>query len=172
MRRNRDYHFLIKGKLKIQEWYQDLDIKKWLITNIPFIIIFLVADRGAYLYRHVSGNIGTKIMYLLENMNLILGIIPSFYIVDLAVGAGVAAVLKLMMLQKRAEAKKFRKGEEYGSARWGTREDIKPYMDPDFWNNIPLTATESITMESRPKNPKYARNKNIMVIGGSGSGKT
>ena len=172
MRDNQGNNFLIKGKQKIREWYQDLDIKKWLITNIPFILIFLLADRGTYLYRHASGDVGTRIMYLLEHMNLMLGIIPSFYIVDLAVGAGAAAVLKLMILQKRADAKKFRKGEEYGSARWGTREDIKPYMDPDFWNNIPLTATESITMESRPKNPKYARNKNIMAIGGSGSGKT
>lgn len=80
--------------------------------------------------------------------------------------------MKILVWQKQADAKKLRKGVEYGSARWGTAEDIKPFMAEDFWMNIPLTATESITMESRPKNPKFARNKNICVIGGSGSGKT
>ena len=88
------------------------------------------------------------------------------------VGVTVAVVLKLLVWQKQSDAKKLRKGIEYGSARWGNAEDIKPYMSEDPWMNIPLTATEALTMESRPKQPKYARNKNIVVIGGSGSGKT
>ena len=91
---------------------------------------------------------------------------------DLLAGIVVAVVLKVLVWQKQADAKKLRKGIEYGSARWGTAEDIKPYMSEDPWMNIPLTATEALTMESRPKQPKYARNKNIVVIGGSGSGKT
>lgn len=102
---------------------------------------------------------------------ILTGFLPSLYYVDLLVGAGIAAVVKILVWQKQADAKKLRKGVEYGSARWGTAEDIKPFMADDFWMNIPLTATESITMESRPKNPKFARNKNICVIGGSGSGK-
>ena len=100
------------------------------------------------------------------------GFLPSLYYMDVLVGAGIAAVVKILVWQKQADAKKLRKGVEYGSARWGTAEDIKPFMADDFWMNIPLTATESITMESRPKNPKYARNKNVIIIGGSGSGKT
>ena len=103
---------------------------------------------------------------------ILTGFLPSLYYMDVLVGAGIAAVVKILVWQKQADAKKLRKGVEYGSARWGTAEDIKPFMADDFWMNIPLTATESITMESRPKNPKFARNKNICVIGGSGSGKT
>lgn len=98
--------------------------------------------------------------------------IPSLQGKDLLIGIGVAVVAKILIWQKQQDSKKFRKGVEYGSAKWGDREDIKPYMADNPWMNIPLTATESITMESRPKNPKYARNKNILVIGGSGSGKT
>ena len=93
---------------------------------------------------------------------------PSFDKTDLIVGTCVAVVFKLLVIQKKADAKKLRKGSEYGSARWGTREDILPFIADDPWMNIPLTATESLTMESRPKKPKYARNKNILVIGGSG----
>ena len=100
------------------------------------------------------------------------GILLSFDLRDLLVGVTVAVILKLLVWQKQSDAKKLRKGIEYGSARWGTAEDIKPYMSDDPWMNIPLTATEALTMESRPKQPKYARNKNIVVIGGSGSGKT
>ena len=88
---------------------------------------------------------------------ILTGFLPSLYYVDLLVGAGIAAVVKILIWQKQADAKKLRKGIEYGSARWGTVEDIKPYMSEDPWMNIPLTATEALTMESRPKQPKYAR---------------
>ena len=102
---------------------------------------------------------------------ILVGVMPSIDVRDLLTGIMVAVILKILILQKQADAKKLRKGIEYGSARWGTAEDIKPYMSDDPWMNIPLTATEALTMESRPKQPKYARNKNIVVIGGSGSGK-
>lgn len=97
---------------------------------------------------------------------------PSFHPVDLLIGVSGAVIIRLMVYFKGKNAKKYRKGIEYGSARWGTAEDIKPYIDPVFENNVLLTQTERLTMSSRPKQPKYARNKNILVIGGSGSGKT
>jgi len=97
---------------------------------------------------------------------------PSFHPFDLMIGAAVAAVFALIIQVKRMDAKKYRQGVEYGSARWGTRKDIQPFINPDFQKNVILTQTESLTMESRPKNPKYARNKNVLIIGGSGSGKT
>ena len=115
---------------------------------------------------------GDKLLYLCTHSDRILGIVPSIQVKDLLIGLIVAVAAKLLMWEKQQNSKKFRKGVEYGSARWGDREEIKPYMSENPWMNIPLTATESITMESRPKNPKYARNKNILVIGGSGSGKT
>lgn len=98
--------------------------------------------------------------------------VPSFYIRDVLVGIIIAGVIKLIVYNKGKNAKKFREGEEYGSARWGTKKDIEPYVDDKFENNVILTQTESLTMNSRPSNPKYARNKNVMVVGGSGSGKT
>ena len=97
---------------------------------------------------------------------------PSIYPLDLLVGIVGAVIIRLIVYVKWKNAKKYRKGAEYGSARWGNAEDIKPYIDPDFQNNIILTQTERLTMNSRPKQPKYARNKNVVVIGGSGSGKT
>ena len=116
---------------------------------------------------------GNKLLYAMEHADRIFaGFVLSNNWKDLLAGIVVAVVLKVLVWQKQADAKKLRKGIEYGSARWGTAEDIKPYMSEDPWMNIPLTATEALTMESRPKQPKYARNKNIMVIGGSGSGKT
>lgn len=116
--------------------------------------------------------VSDKMMYLMTHSDKVLGLVPSTDIIDILIGAGTAVAAKLLMWQKQQDAKKLRKGVEYGSARWGDRDDIKPYMSDNPWMNIPLTATESITMESRPKNPKFARNKNILVIGGSGSGKT
>ena len=98
--------------------------------------------------------------------------LPSFHPFDLLIGTAVAGVFALIIRIKRMDAKKYRQGVEYGSARWGTRKDIQPFINPDFRQNVILTATESLTMESRPKNPKYARNKNVLIIGGSGSGKT
>ena len=150
-----------------------LQIKKLLLMNVPYVLIFLFADRAACLYRISPGaDMGEKLLYLMEHSERMIGMIPSLFRYDLLTGLIAAAVVKLLVIQKQADAKKLRKGVEYGSARWGTAEDIRPYMSDDPWMNIPLTATEALTMESRPKNPKYARNKNILVIGGSGSGKT
>ena len=97
---------------------------------------------------------------------------PSFDPFDLLVGLGIACILRLLVLEKSRNAKKYRRNSEYGSARWGTHADIAPFIDPDPWNNIILTKTESLTMSNRPKDPRNARNKNVLVVGGSGSGKT
>ena len=151
-----------------------LDKKKLVLTNIPYALAAFYADRAFFLYRNSPGeDMGNKLLYAMEHADRIFtGILLSFDLRDLLVGVTVAVILKLLVWQKQSDAKKLRKGIEYGSARWGTAEDIKPYMSEDPWMNIPLTATEALTMESRPKQPKYARNKNIVVIGGSGSGKT
>lgn len=173
MRRGDTSNLRIQLKRKTKALLSTLDLKKLLLMNIPYIFVFLFADRASCLYRLSPGaDIGEKLLYAMAHAEQILGFLPSFYFTDLLVGVGSSMVLKILVWQKQADAKKLRKGVEYGSARWGTKEDIKPFMADDFWMNIPLTATESITMESRPKNPKYARNKNICVIGGSGSGKT
>ena len=151
-----------------------LDKKKLVLTNLPYVLTAFYADRASCLYRRSPGeDIGNKLLYAMEHADRIFtGILLSFDLRDLLVGVTVAVILKLLVWQKQSDAKKLRKGIEYGSARWGNAEDIKPYMSEDPWMNIPLTATEALTMESRPKQPKYARNKNIVVIGGSGSGKT
>ena len=151
-----------------------LDKKKLVLTNLPYVLTAFYADRASCLYRRSPGeDIGNKLLYAMEHADRIFtGILLSFDLRDLLVGVTVAVILKLLVWQKQSDAKKLWKGIEYGSARWGTAEDIKPYMSDDPWMNIPLTATEALTMESRPKQPKYARNKNIVVIGGSGSGKT
>ena len=151
-----------------------LDKKKLVLTNLPYVLTAFYADRASCLYRRSPGeDIGNKLLYAMEHADRIFtGILLSFDLRDLLVGVTVAVILKLLVWQKQSDAKKLRKGIEYGSARWGTAEDINPYMSDDPWMNIPLTATEALTMESRPKQPKYARNKNIVVIGGSGSGKT
>ncbi|MCF0133800.1 MAG: type IV secretory system conjugative DNA transfer family protein, partial [Blautia sp.] len=144
-----------------------------LLLNLPYLFLFILADRASLMFRLSPGaNIGEKIMYVMEHSNKLLGIFPSIAPTDILVGTGCAAAGKLLIWQKQLDRKKLRKGVEYGSARWGTAEDIRPYRSDDPWMNIPLTATEALTMESRPKDPKYARNKNILVIGGSGSGKT
>ncbi|MFR8311307.1 MAG: VirD4-like conjugal transfer protein, CD1115 family [Ruminococcus sp.] len=151
-----------------------LDKKKLVLTNIPYALAAFYADRAFFLYRNSPGeDMGNKLLYAMEHADRIFaGFVLSNNWKDLLAGIVVAVVLKVLVWQKQADAKKLRKGIEYGSARWGTAEDIKPYMSEDPWMNIPLTATEALTMESRPKQPKYARNKNIVVIGGSGSGKT
>ncbi len=148
-------------------------MKKLVLLNLPYLFIFILADRTSFLYQNSPGKVpGDKLLYLCTHSDRILGIVPSIQVKDLLIGLIVAVAAKLLMWEKQQNSKKFRKGVEYGSARWGDREEIKPYMSENSWMNIPLTATESITMESRPKNPKYASNKNILVIGGSGSGKT
>ena len=169
------------GKTLMQKWKNKiggklsaLDKKKLVLTNIPHALAAFYADRAFFLYRNSpGGDMGNKLLYAMEHADRIFaGFVLSNNWKDLLAGIVVAAVLKVLVWQKQADAKKLRKGIEYGSARWGTAEDIKPYMSEDPWMNIPLTATEALTMESRPKQPKYARNKNIVVIGGSGSGKT
>ena len=163
-----------KCKNKISVRLSALDKKKLVLTNLPYVLTAFYADRASCLYRSSPGeDIGNKLLYAMEHADRIFtGILLSFDLRDLLVGVTVAVILKLLVWQKQSDAKKLRKGIEYGSARWGNAEDIKPYMSEDPWMNIPLTATEALTMESRPKQPKYARNKNIVVIGGSGSGKT
>ncbi|WP_330620893.1 VirD4-like conjugal transfer protein, CD1115 family [Coprococcus comes] len=163
-----------KWKNKIGGKLSALDKKKLVLTNIPYALAAFYADRAFFLYRNSPGeDMGNKLLYAMEHADRIFaGFVLSNHWKDLLAGIVVAVVLKVLVWQKQADAKKLRKGIEYGSARWGTAEDIKPYMSEDPWMNIPLTATEALTMESRPKQPKYARNKNIVVIGGSGSGKT
>ena len=169
------------GKTLMQKWKNKiggklsaLDKKKLVLTNIPYALAAFYADRAFFLYRNSPGeDMGNNLLYEMEHADRIFaGFVLSNNWKDLLAGIVVAVVLKVLVWQKQADAKKLRKGIEYGSARWGTAEDIKPYMSEDSWMNIPLTATEALTMESRPKQPKYARNKNIVVIGGSGSGKT
>ena len=144
--------------------------KKVILANLPFLFIFWLADKLAYSYRINEGN---KIMALVKGVSeLFKAPVLSFHIFDLLIGVLGALAVKGVLYVRSKNAKKYRKGMEYGSARWGTAADIKPYMDKDFKNNILLTNTEGLTMNSRPKTAKYARNKNVLVIGGSGSGKT
>ena len=169
------------GKTLMQKWKNKiggklsaLDKKKLVLTNLPYALAAFYADRAFFLYRNSPGeDMGNKLLYAMEHADRIFaGFVLSNNWKDLLAGITVAVVLKVLVWQKQSDAKKLRKGIEYGSARWGNAEDIKPYMSENPWMNIPLTATEALTMESRPKQPKYARNKNIVVIGGSGSGKT
>ena len=150
------------------------DVKKLILLNLPYVFAFYFADKIAAVFRLAPG---TEFIDKLTNGFAVFGTafanpLPSFHPVDLLIGLIAGALLKLAVYVKGKNRKKFRQGEEYGSARWGKPEDIKPYMDPEFSNNVILTQTEFLTMNSRPKQPKYARNKNILVIGGSGSGKT
>lgn len=158
----------IKGKL------QGANLKKVVVMNFPFLIVFYVADKAAWLYRHcVGASAVVKLGVMLMNFQLAFTKhMPSFVLTDLAWGVGTAVILKAVLVYRSKNAKKFRHGEEYGSARWGTPKDIEPFIDPVFENNVLLTQTERLTMNSRPKQPKYARNKNVIIIGGSGSGKT
>lgn len=174
MKKQNGNKLMQKWKNKAGVRLSALDKKKLVLTNLLYVLTAFYADRASCLYRSSPGeDIGNKLLYAMEHADRIFtGILLSFDLRDLLVGVTVAVILKLLVWQKQSDAKKLRKGIEYGSARWGTAEDIKPYMSEDPWMNIPLTATEALTMESRPKQPKYARNKNIVVIGGSGSGKT
>ena len=158
----------IKGRLP------PIDRKRLVMRNIPYVIVFYLADKVAWLYRHcVGGSLVERMGVLFLNFQLAFtDMLPSLHLYDLAAGLACAAAVKLAVYLKGKNAKKYRQGVEYGSARWGTQKDIAPFIDPVFENNILLTQTERLTMNSRPKLPKYARNKNVIVIGGSGSGKT
>lgn len=158
----------------IREKMQNIPMKRVVILSIPYLIIFYLADKCFWLYRHCIGDsMIEKIGVMLMNFQLAFtNWLPSFHMQDLLGGLVTAFIFRLILYYKVKNAKKFRHGEEYGSARWGNQKDIEPFVDPIFENNIILTETERLTMNSRPKAPKYARNKNVIVIGGSGSGKT
>jgi len=156
----------IKGLFKVQ------DKAKFLKQNVPYLAFFYVGNIFSHHVRaYVGGDIIDKIFQGILEINT-MSFIPSIHPTDILIGVGVAALIKFIVYTKGKNAKKFRQGKEYGSARWGTRKDIEPYVDEKFQNNILLTQTERLTMNGRPANPKYARNKNVLVIGGSGSGKT
>ena len=150
------------------------EIKKLLILNLPYLLFVCLFDKvGAAVRLSPGMDASQKILHLGEGFTAAFAsAAPSFHPADLLIGIAGAIIIRLAVYVKGKNAKKYRKGIEYGSARWGNADDIKPYTDPVFENNIPLTQTERLTMNSRPKQPKYARNKNILVIGGSGSGKT
>ena len=148
--------------------------KKKLALNLPYFIIGLYATKLGQAWRMAEGtNLSEKLLHLGDGFaSAFASSLPSFHPVDLLVGLLAGLLLRLAVYLKSKDAKKFRKGREYGSARWGTRKDIEPFIDPVFKNNILLTQTERLTMNSRPKDPRTARNKNVLVIGGSGRGKT
>ena len=152
----------------------NIDLKKLIIPNIPYLLFVWLFDKAAQAFRLSPGaDLSGKLLSLGTGFSASFGdAAPSLHPMDLLIGIAGAVLIRLIVYFKGKNAKKYRKGMEYGSARWGTAEDIKPFTDPVFENNIPLTQTERLTMNSRPKQPKYARNKNILVIGGSGSGKT
>ena len=150
--------------------------KKLLILNIPYIVVGAIATNIGKAFRIASGtNASEKVQSLVLDGcfgTAFSNPLPSLNPIDLLVGIGLGAALRLAVYIKGKNAKNFRHNREYGSARWGKREDIEPYIDPNFQNNVILSQTERLTMNSRPTNPKYARNKNVLVVGGSGSGKT
>lgn len=150
------------------------DKKRLILMNFPYVAFAYVCNKIVYLYRISEGVNGTEKMLAVINHfdKAFTNPIPSFIPKDILYGIVGGVAFKLVMYFKAKNAKKFRHGVEYGSARWGTAKDIKPYVDPVFENNIILTQTEYLMMSGRPKLPKYARNKNVLVVGGSGSGKT
>ena len=143
------------------------DIKKLVILNLPYLIFVYLFGKCGQAYRLAAGaDLSGKLLHLAD------GFTTALHLFDFCVGIAGALIVRLVVYCKGKNAKKYRKGVEYGSARWGTAKDIAPYIDPKFENNILLTQTERLTMTGRPKDPKTARNKNVLVIGGSGSGKT
>ena len=151
-----------------------VNLKKLIIPNIPYVFIALLATKLGQAARLAPGfDFSSKALHIMEGLTMAFeSLAPSFHPTDLLVGIAGAGIIRLVVYVKGKNAKKFRKNLEYGSARWGTQEDIAPFVDPVFENNVILTQTESLMMSNRPKDPKNARNKNVLVIGGSGSGKT
>ena len=151
-----------------------LNIKKFLLPNIPYVFIALFATKLGQAWRLAPGmDFSGKALHLMEGFAAAFqSALPSFHPLDLCVGVAAALLIRLIVYVKGKNAKKYRKNVEYGSARWGKPEDIAPYVDPKFENNVILTQTERLMMSNRPKDPKTARNKNVLVVGGSGSGKT
>ncbi|HEN0615028.1 MAG: type IV secretory system conjugative DNA transfer family protein [Peptoniphilus grossensis] len=156
----------IKNVFKIR------DKKKFVLENLPYLLFFYIGNIFAsHVNSYVGGDIIDRILVAFSQIDT-LNYIPSLKIKNMIPSLILSVVIKLILIQKKKNAKKFREGREYGSARWGNEKDIEPYIDKKFENNVLLTQTERLTMNNRPKNPKYARNKNVLVIGGSGSGKT
>mgnify|MGYP000101643428 FL=1 len=156
----------MKGLFKVQ------DKAKFVKQNIPYLAFFYLGNIFSHHVRsYTGGDVIDKIFQGILELNT-MSFIPSVHLMDILTGIVVAAIIKFIIYTKGKNAKKFRQGKEYGSARWGNKKDIEPYVDEKFQNNILLTQTERLTMNGRPSNPKYARNKNVLVIGGSGSGKT
>ena len=156
----------IKGLFKVQ------DKVKFLKQNITYLAFFYLGNIFSnHVRSYIGGDVIDKIFQGILEINT-MSFLPSLHPTDIIMGVVVAVLIKIIVYTKGKNAKKFRQGKEYGSARWGTKKDIEPYMDEKFQNNILLTQTERLTMNGRPANPKYARNKNVLVIGGSGSGKT
>ena len=153
---------------------KQVNYKKLILPNIPYVFIGLLATKLGQAARLSPGaDFSAKVLNIMDGISMAFSnIMPSFHPIDLLVGITAAVIIRLVVYFKGKNAKKFRKNLEYGSARWGNREDIAPFMDPVFENNVILTQTESLMMSNRPKDPKNARNKNVLVIGGSGSGKT
>ena len=153
---------------------KQVNYKKLILPNIPYVFIGLLATKLGQAARLSPGaDFSAKVLNIMDGISMAFSnIMPSFHPIDLLVGIAAAVIIRLVVYFKGKNAKKFRKNLEYGSARWGNREDIAPFMDPVFENNVILTQTESLMMSNRPKDPKNARNKNVLVIGGSGSGKT
>ena len=151
-----------------------LHIKKLVLPNIPYVFIALFATKLGQAWRLAPGtDFSGKALHLMEGFAAAFqSALPSFHPIDLCVGVAAALLIRLIVYVNGKNAKKFRKNLEYGSARWGRPEDIAPYVDPKFENNVILTRTERLMMSNRPKDPKTARNKNVLVVGGSGSGKT
>lgn len=149
-------------------------LKKLLILNVPYILMGFFATNLGEAWRLAEGaDASAKLLSFFNTLPTALNNpLPSFYPLDLFIGIACGAGLRLTVYLKGKNAKKYRHNEEYGSARWGTAKDIEPFMVPDFEDNIILTKTERLMMSNRPKNPANARNKNVLIVGGSGSGKT
>ena len=150
------------------------NLKKTLISSVPYVFIALFATKLGQTWRLADGiTVSEKFLHIASGFTESMqSPLPSFHPLDLLVGVIAALIIRLIVYEKSKNAKKYRRNVEYGSARWGKADDIAPYIDPDFRNNVILTQTERLTMNNRPKDPKTARNKNVLVVGGSGSGKT
>lgn len=153
---------------------RNINLKKIIVPNIPYVVIGIMATKIGQAIRLAPGtDFQGKALHIMEGLTYAFeDVLPSFHIFDIIVGVTIAAGIRLAVYVKSKNAKKYRKNEEYGSARWGTHDDIAPFQDPVFQNNVILTQTESLMMSNRPKEPKNARNKNVLIVGGSGSGKT
>ena len=150
------------------------DVKKIIITNLPYLLFVWLFGKMGEAWRLAAGaDASQKMLHFMDSLTAAFANgLPSFHPFDQCIGIGGAVLVRLAVYLKGKNAKKYRHGMEYGSARWGGPKDIAPYIDPVFENNILLTQTERLTMNGRPKDPKTARNKNVLMIGGSGSGKT